>query len=134
MRFLLIPTAMLLAVHALPAHADECDDAMDQTTMTMCAGKAFDAADRQLNADYQAILRRLADDADARKLLTAAQKDWIAFRDSECTFQASGTAGGSVHPMIVANCRAYLTNQRVRDFKTYLACEEGDLSCPLPPK
>ena len=55
------------------------------------------------------------------------------FRDAECGFAASGVAGGSAEPMVTAQCLARLTQSRNADFKAYLACPEGDLSCPLPP-
>jgi hypothetical protein len=35
--------------------------------------------------------------------------------------------------MIFGECLAGLTAARAADFRRYLACEEGDLSCPLPP-
>ncbi|TKT80367.1 lysozyme inhibitor LprI family protein [Aquamicrobium sp. LC103] len=112
--------------------ADACDNAEDQATLNECANKAFKTADTQLNADYKEIEKRLADDADAKKLLVASQRAWVAYRDAECTFQSSGVDGGSVYPMIHANCLATLTAARVEDFKAYLSCEEGDMSCPVP--
>lgn len=134
MRF---PTLMLAALAPLTgmvpaAWADDCDNASDQATMNECAGKSFKASDTELNTLYKQIEARLKDDQDKAKLLVAAQKAWIAFRDAECDFSAAGVAGGSVYPMIVLQCRDGLTQNRVKDFKTYLSCEEGDLSCPVP--
>ena len=100
--------------------------------MNQCAAKALKAADATLNADYREIEKRLTDDPDARKLLVASQRAWIGFRDAECAFQSSGVAGGSIQPMIHAGCLETLTNARIADFKTYLSCEEGDMSCPVP--
>ncbi|MGH6809784.1 MAG: lysozyme inhibitor LprI family protein [Ensifer adhaerens] len=114
------------------AWADDCADASDQATMNECADKAFKASDTELNALYKQIEARLKDDQDKTKLLVSAQKAWIAFRDAECNFSAAGVAGGSVYPMIVLQCRDGLTQNRVKDFKNYLSCEEGDLSCPVP--
>jgi uncharacterized protein YecT (DUF1311 family) len=131
MRLAFLALAASLLVPAV-ASAEDCQNATDQATMTQCAGKAFNDADKQLNADFKEIEKRLADDAGTKKLLVAAQRAWIAFRDAECDFQSSGAAGGSMHPMLVAGCKAALTNQRLMDFKTYLACEEGDMSCPVP--
>ncbi|WP_442582786.1 lysozyme inhibitor LprI family protein [Mesorhizobium sp. ASY16-5R] len=128
--FAALATALLFPLAT--ASAQDCANATDQATMSQCAGKALNDADKQLNADFKEIEKRLADDAGARKQLVAAQRAWIAFRDAECDFQSSGAAGGSIHPMLVANCKAALTNQRLMDFKNYLACEEGDMSCPVP--
>lgn len=123
---------ILIAFHAPASRADACDDAVSQADMTVCAAKAFTLADRQLNDAYKEIGRRLDEDAATKKLLVAAQRDWIAFRDSECRFQASASVGGSIYPMLVATCRTEITNERIEHFRTYLACEEGDMSCPVP--
>lgn len=131
MRLALAALAAILLAPAT-ASAQDCQNATDQATMNQCAGKAFEDADKQLNADFKEIEKRLADDADTKKLLVAAQRAWIAFRDAECTFQTSMAAGGTIHPMLVANCKAALTNGRVAQLKTYLSCEEGDMSCPVP--
>lgn len=114
------------------AQADACADASDQATMNMCADKAYKASDAELNKLYKQIKSRLKDDADTGKLLVSAQKAWIAFRDAECTFSGSASADGSIYPMIVSQCRDGLTQNRIKDFKTYLSCEEGDMSCPVP--
>jgi uncharacterized protein YecT (DUF1311 family) len=103
--------------------------------MNRCADKSFQQADSELNALYRQITNRLKGDGDAAetlKALVAAQRAWVAFRDAECAFVGSGTIGGSVHPMIVASCRAGLTEKRIADFKAFLKCQEGDLSCPVP--
>ena len=104
-------TAMFFSGSALAS--SDCENAQDQATMNKCANDDFAKADKQLNAHYREIEKRLADDA-------------------ECNFSASGTAGGSVHPMTVAKCREKLTTERNKQFSEYLNCEEGDLSCPVP--
>lgn len=134
MRFpaLIFATFVGLTGLAPAAWAEDCANASDQATMNECADKAFKASDTELNALYKQIEARLKDDQDKTKLLVSAQKAWIAFRDAECDFSATGVAGGSVYPMIVLQCRDGLTQNRVKDFKNYLSCEEGDLSCPVP--
>ncbi|KAB2671123.1 DUF1311 domain-containing protein [Ochrobactrum sp. LMG 5442] len=112
--------------------SSECDNAQDQATMNKCANNDFAKADKQLNAQYSEIEKRLSGDDDAKKLLITAQRAWVKFRDAECNFSASGTAGGSMHPMTVALCKEELTTERNKQFSDYLKCEEGDLSCPVP--
>lgn len=114
------------------AAADKCDNPVDQATMNECAGKAFEKSDAELNRLYKRIEARLADEPDAKGLLVKAQRAWIAFRDAECGFSSSAVAEGSIHPMMVSMCRDRLTRDRIKDFETYLSCEEGDLSCPVP--
>ncbi|EJM88493.1 MULTISPECIES: lysozyme inhibitor LprI family protein [unclassified Pseudomonas] len=114
------------------AHAVDCDNATDQATMNQCAAQQNKAADKELNALYQQINARLKDSPESKKQLIGAQRAWIGFRDAECRFSASGVEGGSVYPLIYSNCITDLTKARVEAFKTYLKCQEGDLSCPVP--
>lgn len=116
------------------AHADECmDEAQDQASMRVCAGQAFQASDAKLNKLFHEIRQRFGDDADTRHLLRDAERAWISFRDAECSFAASGVSGGSAYPMTYDLCLADLTQQRIAAFEGYLSCEEGDMSCPVPP-
>lgn len=119
-------------ISATATRAEDCAKAMDQAAMTECAGKSYNKADAQLNALYKQIEQRLKDDADTRNLLVAAQRGWVAFRDAECKFSSAGVTGGSAYPMVHANCAEELTTRRIADFKAYLACKEGDMSCPVP--
>jgi len=92
----------------------------------------YKAADAELNRLYQKIESRLSDNAAAKHELVSAQRAWVAFRDAECKFAASGAEGGSVYPDVVEACLQDLTEARVQNFNAYLNCEEGDLSCPVP--
>ena len=131
MRYILAVIGLCLAG---PALADtDCDNAQDQATMTHCAAQEAKTADAELNKDYKEIVARLADDTAGLQKLKAAQRAWVAFRDAECAFQESGVDGGSVAPMINQNCITSLTEDRIAQLQTYLQCEEGDLSCPVPP-
>lgn len=112
--------------------SSECDDASDQTTMTKCANDKLSEADKHLNKNYKEIEKRLADDEEAKKLLITSQRAWVKFRDTECNFSTSATVGGSIHPMMIASCRAQLTTERNKQFEDYLNCPEGDLTCPVP--
>ena len=128
-RLLLALTPLLFTSMAL---AVDCDNASDQATMNQCAAQQNAAADKELNALYQQITSRFKSNPDSKKQLVGAQRAWVAFRDAECKFSASGVEGGSVYPLIYSNCTTELTKARVQTFKQYLKCQEGDLSCPVP--
>lgn len=121
-----------LALLAVSAHADDCSKASTQTAMNACAAQSAKAADIQLNQLYGQIQARLKDSPTGRTHLVAAQRAWIAFRDAECSFAASAVEGGSIMPMIHSNCMENVTRKRIADFKQYLSCPEGDVSCPVP--
>ena len=125
----------LLVPLALPsgARAADCGAAQTQTAMNECANDAFVKADAALNAAYAQVARRLRPDPTAAQRLVAAQKAWIAFRDGECAFEASGVEGGSIHPFIETQCLESLTRRRTEDIRSFLHCQEGDLGCPVPP-
>lgn len=125
---LLIPLVGL----AGSAQADDCANAQTQTQMNVCASESAKKADAALNATYAQIKTRLKDDAAKGQQLTTAQRAWIAFRDAECGFAGSAVEGGSMQPMIIAACREKMTASRTEDLRTYLKCEEGDTSCPVP--
>jgi uncharacterized protein YecT (DUF1311 family) len=125
----LAAAAILLA--ALPAAAQDCPD-QSQSGLTQCAASAYKKTDAALNATYKQIMGRLKGDEATAKSLVTAQRAWIAYRDAECDFLTSGAAGGTIQPMLVAQCLDTLTSQRVDDLKALLNCEEGDLSCPVP--
>ncbi|MFO1103957.1 MAG: lysozyme inhibitor LprI family protein [Methylocystis sp.] len=106
-------------------------------SMNECLAKPYRRADDQLNVLYQQLIERLkkggADWADTQKALVAAQLAWIAFREAECALVGSKT-DGSFNTAITTSCLIDLTTSRVNDFKRYLKCKEGELSCPFPSK
>jgi uncharacterized protein YecT (DUF1311 family) len=133
MKTAILTAAMVLAMPAFAFAQDKCyDDAKDQLALNECADVAFKKSDKKLNELYKQIETRLKDDADTKKLLIQAQRDWVKFRDAECSFQTAEAAGGSMMPMLVAQCMDGLAQSRVKDFEGYLNCEEGDMSCPVP--
>jgi uncharacterized protein YecT (DUF1311 family) len=67
------------------------------------------------------------------QLLVLSQRTWVGWRDAECDFAASPAAGGGIQVVVRAQCLADLTDARISDFCRYLACDEGDPSCPVPP-
>ena len=129
MRLLLV---LGLALLSGAVQAKECGDQASQAALNECAGQAYRGSDAALNAAYREIRARLADDAAGRARLQTAQRTWLAFRDAECAFATAASADGSIHPYLQATCLEALTAARLDQLQAYLACEEGDLSCPVP--
>lgn len=135
MRTAILTTGMVLTMPAFAFAQDKCyDAAKDQAALNACADAAFKQSDKKLNELYRQIEARLKDDADTKKLLVQAQRDWDKFRLAECGFKTAGAAGGSVVPMLTAQCMDSLAQSRVKDFEGYLKCgKDGDpMSCPVP--
>jgi uncharacterized protein YecT (DUF1311 family) len=124
---------LVLAVPAWAAGTD-CSAPATQLDLNQCAAQALAGLDAELDAAYAEAAARLDDDSPARKLIADSQDAWLTYRDADCAFVAMPTEGGSIQPMVVANCRADRTRARLATVRSWLACPEGDLACPLPPK
>ncbi|MFC5525145.1 lysozyme inhibitor LprI family protein [Rhodanobacter ginsengisoli] len=126
---------LLLSIVAITppsiAHADDCAHATTQAAMTLCADQAYRNADAEMNVVYRQVLGRLKGDKDGTQLLVTAQRRWLAFRDAECARSTSASAQGSIHSMLLSQCRADLTRKRIGELEAYRQCQQGDLSCQV---
>jgi len=113
--------------HAAEAEVD-CKNANTQIDMNICASQDFKRSDTRLNQAYKQKMAQLTPEQQTQ--FKTAQRNWIAFRDSDCEFQSSGVKGGSVWPMIYSGCLQQKTEQRTKEINAIMHCEEGDLSCP----
>jgi uncharacterized protein len=102
-------SCLVLSLLAASAHGTAFADANDEARK----------ADVQLNAVYQRVIARLSDGR--KETLRNAQRDWIAFRDSACTFE-SGLADRQL-------CIQRLTLERVAHLQRY----SDILSANAPP-
>jgi uncharacterized protein YecT (DUF1311 family) len=128
-----LPVSVALGLAGPAIAAEDCSTLATQSEMNDCAGRNFGAADQELNRVYREVVKRLADDPEGLGKLKAAERTWVAHRDAECAFVAMSVEGGSIYPMILLGCREEMTMDRTATLNGYLACPEGDLSCPLPP-
>lgn len=131
-----IVLALTLSAASLPSQAlaQDCNPSdVSHTGVTICANANFRAADAKLSKAYADIIRRLAHDAEGKRLLQISQRNWIAFRDAECAFSTNKSKGETIYSMMKAYCLAALTGARTELFSAYLNCQEGDTSCPVPP-
>ncbi len=103
-----------------------CDSGV-QLHMTICALYHYYEKDVALNAAYQALMRRLQQPS-AREELRKAQRAWLAYRDAQCRFDTSAWQGGTLRPMLNANCLGAMTEARTHQLKKTLACKEA--GCP----
>ncbi len=103
--------------------------AQTQSDMNQSADADYKKADAALNKTYQNVLKKL--DASGKADLKSAQNAWIKYRDLDCKFQSAGSAGGSIHSMIVAGCLSDKTEARTKELDSLLHCQEGDVSCVI---
>jgi uncharacterized protein YecT (DUF1311 family) len=114
-----------ISAHAVGPKLD-CNNAQTQSDMNQCAGLDLAHADRALNTQW--VLTRSAmveTDANqdagqkgAEKALLKAQRAWIDYRDGQCEAEGFSVRGGSMEPMVVASCKARLTELRTQELKS----------------
>ena len=105
--------------------AVNCDEPTTQFDMTECAGQDYEAADAELNVQYKATRKVLAErdkditdgSASAAESLLTAQRAWIAYRDAQCETEGLQAQGGTMQPMLVSACLANLTTKRTEELK-----------------
>jgi uncharacterized protein YecT (DUF1311 family) len=107
-----------------------CDWAKTQRDMNQCSGE-HRKADTHLNNLYAKLMglleKDLAKNADdpeqkpynelAIQKLRAAEKAWIQYRDLHCDAARHQFEGGSMSPMIWADCMASTTEHRIDELK-----------------
>ncbi len=121
---------LLLCSMAVAAPGDlRCNPAGTQREMNVCAADDFRKADAELNATWQALLKKEAADKLFIARLRTAQKAWLAFRDAElaayfaCAEQDVRQCWGSMYPLSFLGRKAAMTQERTRALKAIL--EEG---------
>jgi len=115
-----------------PQH-NPCDWAKTQMDMNQCSGEQYGKADARLNALYTKLTRLLEKDtaADQPKRengrkehnqtaiqkLRAAERAWIPYRDLHCDAARDQFEGGSMSPMVWADCMTRITDHRIDELK-----------------
>lgn len=124
---------LLLAAVSVSAAANaadfDCAKADTQAALNLCAVKALEDADNDLNRVRKNLSKKI-DDPAAKAALDEAEKTWDAYRDAECTFESSGVAGAAAEQMVVAYCKVQRTRTRINVLKRILDCKKGDFTCP----
>lgn len=92
-----------------------------QAEMNRAAQADFEKADAKLNAVYKKVLHAMGDEEE-RKQLIAAQRAWLAYRDTQAAFEADLEArGGSLRPLIFHGACTRLTEQRTKELAQAIA-------------
>ena len=123
----MILTALMLLSSPQAAEPQvDCEEPITQMAMNICAGREYQAVDRELNAVWKKASQRakstdadIGDGTQHRELL-AAQRAWLTFRDAHCSFEANQYRGGSIMPLIRSTCLTALTEARTKQLREYL--------------
>jgi uncharacterized protein YecT (DUF1311 family) len=125
--------AALAVVTPLAASArDECAAPATQAAMNHCAQQAL-LASRAREAQAIRQLEQGLSSAQ-RESFRASQRAWARWRSAQCAFESGASAGGSVRPMVEAQCATRLTEARTAEIARLTNCPEGDFGCPRRPR
>ena len=127
----LLPALVLVALSpaARPAENLDCNNPPDTASENQCADLAFAKADKELNEVWRQVKDWAAqNDKDSDKpgaheyanTAMAAQRAWLAYRDAVCREAGLPMHGGSGEGPLIGNCRAYITEERVKSLKELL--------------
>jgi uncharacterized protein YecT (DUF1311 family) len=103
--------------------------AQTQAQMNASAGAVYQRADAAMNAQwkrtYAYMKGRDAQDRGRVKFgyaaaTLASQRAWIAFRDAQCKIESGEAAGGSLQPLVRAQCLARLTQERTTQLRNLM--------------
>lgn len=89
-----------------------------QADLNDCSHKVYLIVDRDLNLLYKKV--QSSQDVKSRQRFQAAQLAWIKFRDLQCAYAKSRYEGGSIAPLIYAQCLTDLTQLRNRYLRQML--------------
>lgn len=97
----------------------EVPDNQSTYGMIDCATKARDAWDKELNTYYKLLLPMLS--SDEKEKLRTAQRNWLAYRDSELTFYGTmyGNMQGTMWRVAAAERSVEIVRQRALELRTY---------------
>ncbi len=119
---------MLLSILLAAAAAQGgCANATTQSAMNQCAQAALQRADAAMTREWQASYARMKrrDAADTSRgggfgyaaAALNSQRAWLKFRDAQCVLEGGKYAGGSMQPMVRANCLERLTTERAKQLR-----------------
>lgn len=100
-----------------------CDAATTQLDLNQCYGEQFSKVDAHLNKVYASLLKQTRGET-AIQRVKAVEKAWIRYRDLHCEAAKSEFEGGSMSPMVWAQCMTMTTEHRIEELKA--AYETGE--------
>lgn len=130
LKFLSVGLVVLLLASGTPGKmvfAADCDNAMSQLEINQCESKLAEQADKNLNAVYKKLIAAV--DGSGAGKLRAAERAWMAYRDSQCEFNERSSIGGSIHDAAVSACYQDFASKRTKELQAQLDCEENRGPC-----
>lgn len=116
-RLLVFCLSLLLVIVPDISFARGCGDVLQADMLNQCLGRELADADRDLNAAYARLQRKLKS-AD-KALLKSARTAWLAGRDRDCEFEVASVDGGTAYQPTYLSCQAEATKIRTRQIRRW---------------
>ena len=72
---------------------------------------------------YDKKLERIYGKYSQTKELLEAKRSWLAFREKECEWFAEPNKEGSIHALIIDDCKQEITQQRIKVLTDQMNCD-----------
>ena len=103
--------------------ADPCKTQANTLEINECGKQELAKKDKELNAAYQQLMKKLtpadkSDDtnyAEVKKQLMEAQRNWIKYRDADCSAKYTLYQQGSIRGIVHLSCLREKTEQRTKE-------------------
>jgi uncharacterized protein YecT (DUF1311 family) len=96
---------------------DACDSGIT-LKMKICASYRWIIQDIRLNLVYKQTVAK-AKESGYEASLIKAQRAWVLYRDSNCTFEGEmGAGGGTAEGLYILSCKEELTKQQANRLET----------------
>lgn len=124
---LVLSVTLLTGANVARAQEEEpnCAEPVTQRDLNACADIEYDKADKDLNAAYQQLRKKMSDwDKSADETskgvvdaLVVAQRAWVAFRDANCEVAGFQARGGTMESMLIYTCLADMSTKRAAELR-----------------
>jgi uncharacterized protein YecT (DUF1311 family) len=115
-------------IAAMLVAALNCGASATQLDLNECAAQKLSQANTRELAAYRAAMQRFHND----QVLHLSELLWLDARAGACAFDVALVAGGSIQPMIEAQCNAASAQARVRDIAFFTGKVREPIASPYP--
>ncbi|HGA2316845.1 TPA: lysozyme inhibitor LprI family protein [Pseudomonas putida] len=109
---------MALADDNSPAYSQCMDKASSTVAMSSCIQRETQLQDQRLNRVYKQLMSKLQ--TVPQKSLRDVQRQWIAYRDANCTFHVQAS-GGTLAQLEGGMCVLDMTRERAAELERVLS-------------
>ena len=82
------------------------------TEVTSCQSTYYNALDKVLNREYQLIMNGEYE-VEIKNRFRQSQRDWLKFRESNCSWQGTQMLGGTGETIILGSCYNSMLKDRI---------------------